>query len=443
MRILVAEDDPALGSFVRKGLEAEHYAVDVSADGEQARAMAGELDFDLVVLDLNLPRLDGVSILRFLRTRKPSMPILVLTGRTRVEDRVQCLDLGADDYLGKPFSFTELSARIRALMRRSHLPAESVLTVDDLKLDRVERRVERAGRRIELTSKEFALLEYLMRNAGRRITRAMIIEHVWNLSFDTCTNVVDVYVNYSTSQVDKRKVGQLAMAIQVAFQKLGVFPASTTQVPVDSREPMPFSAVQAVENAQRRAPLGRIVSPSGSDPSSAEDDGDLTALQRELQQTLAREITRHEIALRTVPDGLVISLEEVGFFDSGSAGIKVTSMPALSRIVSLLVPQPYRLRIEGHTDNVPIHNSRFASNWELSTGRATELVRVLITKYQFAPERLSAAGFAEYYPVASNTTAAGRAQNRRLDIVILRKLALPQSSSSGQGQPMEPSPNPN
>src|SRR6266852_5629847 len=256
MRILIAEDDPALASFVRKGLEAEHYAVDISADGEQARALAGEFDFDLVVLDLNLPRLDGVSILRYLRTRKPSMPILVLTGRNRVEDRVQCLDLGADDYLGKPFSVTELSARIRALMRRRHMPAESVLAVDDLKLDRVERRVERAGRRIELTSKEFCLLEYLMRNAGRRITRAMIIEHVWNLSFDTCTNVVDVYVNYSTSQVDKRKVGQLAMAIQVALQKLGVFPASTTQVPVDSGEPMPFSAVQAVENAQRRAAVG-------------------------------------------------------------------------------------------------------------------------------------------------------------------------------------------
>ena len=202
MRILVAEDDTALASFVKKGLESEHYAVDVSGDGEQARAMAGELDFDLVVLDLNLPRLDGVAILRFLRTRKPSMPILVLTGRTRVEDRVQCLDLGADDYLGKPFSFSELSARIRALMRRSHLPAESVLAVDDLKLDRVERRVERAGRRIELTSKEFCLLEYLMRNAGRRITRAMIIEHVWNLSFDTCTNVVDVYVNYLRRKVD-------------------------------------------------------------------------------------------------------------------------------------------------------------------------------------------------------------------------------------------------
>src|SRR4051794_39983425 len=185
MRILVAEDDPALAGFVKKGLEAEHYAVDLSGDGEQARAMAGEFDYDLVVLDLNLPRVDGVSILRHVRAHKPSVAILILTGRNRVEDRVECLDLGADDYLVKPFSFSELSARIRALLRRSHLPAESVLAVEDLKLDRVERRVERAGKRIELTSKEFALLEYLMRNAGRRITRAMIIEHVWNLSFDT------------------------------------------------------------------------------------------------------------------------------------------------------------------------------------------------------------------------------------------------------------------
>jgi two-component system, OmpR family, copper resistance phosphate regulon response regulator CusR len=203
MRILVAEDDAALASFVKKGLEAEHHAVDVSADGEQARALASELEFDIIILDLALPHLDGVSILRFVRTRKPSVPILVLTGRNRIEDRVQCLDLGADDYLTKPFSFSELSARIRALMRRSHIPAESVLTVGDLKLDRVERRVERAGKRIELTSKEFALLEYLMRNAGRRITRAMIIEHVWNLSFDTCTNVVDVYVNYLRRKVEE------------------------------------------------------------------------------------------------------------------------------------------------------------------------------------------------------------------------------------------------
>jgi|SRR5579862_1133003 DNA-binding response OmpR family regulator len=196
MRILLAEDDTALAGFVRKGLEAESYAVDVSADGEQARALATELQYDLIVLDLNLPRLDGVSILKEVRTKKPTLPILILTARGKIDDRVQCLDNGADDYLVKPFSFSELSARIRALLRRSRLPSLSLLTVEDLELDRVERRVTRGSRAIELTTKEFALLEYLMRNAGRRVTRAMIIEHVWNLSFDTSTNLVDVYINY-------------------------------------------------------------------------------------------------------------------------------------------------------------------------------------------------------------------------------------------------------
>src|SRR5438132_12107198 len=176
MRILIAEDDEALAKFVRQGLEAEHYTVDVFADGEQARTAASEVAYDFVILDLNLPKLDGVSILRHLRLKKPSLPVLVLTQRTRVEDRVQCLDTGADDYLPKPFSFSELSARIRALLRRSHLPSESVLVVGDLKLDRVQRIVERAGKRIDLTGKEFSLLEYLMRNAGRDITRSMIIE---------------------------------------------------------------------------------------------------------------------------------------------------------------------------------------------------------------------------------------------------------------------------
>ncbi len=194
MRILIAEDDEALSRFVRQGLETEHYHVDVFKDGEQARAAATETEYDLVVLDLNLPKLDGVSVLRHIRVKKPSMPVLVLTQRTRVEDRVQCLDSGADDYLGKPFSFSELSARIRALIRRSHIPSESVLTVADLKLDRVQHLVERAGLRIELTAKEFALLEYLMRHADRQVTRSMIIENVWNLTFDTTTNVVDVYI---------------------------------------------------------------------------------------------------------------------------------------------------------------------------------------------------------------------------------------------------------
>jgi len=232
-------------------------------------------------------------------------------------------------------------------------------------------------------------------------------------------------VLYSTSQVDKKKVGHLALAIQVAFQELGVFSASNTQIPLDTQDPMPFSTVQAVETAQRVAALGRIVTPSTGTLAGAEENGDLASLQQELQHALAAEISRKEVALRTVPDGLVISLREVGFFESGSADIKSTSQPAFSRIVSLLAQRNYRIRIEGHTDNIPIHNSRFDSNWELSTSRATQLVRLLMLKYQFAPERLSAAGYAAYHPVAPNDTAEGRAQNRRVDLVILGKLAPP------------------
>jgi heavy metal response regulator len=202
MRILIVEDDAALASFIHKGLEAEHHAVDTANSGEQGCGMALEFDYDLVILDLNLPGTDGVSILKAFRQRKANVPVMILTARSAIEDRVQCLDFGADDYLVKPFSFIEMSARVRALLRRSHAPLESVLTVRDLRLDRVERKVERCGRRIELTTKEFALLEYLMRNAGRRLTRAMIIEHVWNLTFDSTTNVVDVYINYLRRKVD-------------------------------------------------------------------------------------------------------------------------------------------------------------------------------------------------------------------------------------------------
>lgn len=189
MRVLVVEDDGPLATFVRKGLEAEHYAVDIANDGEQARVMALEAEYDLLILDLNLPKLDGLEVLRGVRSKKTSLPVLVLTARSRIEDRVQSLDAGADDCLIKPFSFTELSARVRALLRRGPRTVDTVLRTADLELDRVERKVKRAGKSIELTSKEFALLEYLLRNAGRRVTRSMIIEHVWNLSFDTSTNV--------------------------------------------------------------------------------------------------------------------------------------------------------------------------------------------------------------------------------------------------------------
>src|SRR5215472_5342442 len=161
MRNLVVEDDAALASFLKKGLEAEHYAVDVAPDGEEARCAVDESDYDLVALDLNLPKVDGLVVLRGVRVKKPSLPVLVVTARSRIEDRVQALDAGADDCLIKPFSFSELSARVRALLRRRPAVSGLLLKVADLELNRVERTVQRSGRRIELTSKEFGLLEYM------------------------------------------------------------------------------------------------------------------------------------------------------------------------------------------------------------------------------------------------------------------------------------------
>ena len=226
-------------------------------------------------------------------------------------------------------------------------------------------------------------------------------------------------VMYSTAQVDKRKVGKLAMAIQVAFQELGAFPASNARIPMNTEEPMPLNTVQAIENAKRTAALGRIVPPPGEP--SADESSNLDELRHDLEHALAQEISRREVDLRTVPDGLVISLREIGFFASGSAAIQARSLPAFGRIAGLLQQRPYRIRIEGHTDDQPIHNAQFASNWELSTGRASELVRLLITQYGFAPERLAAAGYAQYHPLTSNDTAEGRAQNRRVDVVVLGK----------------------
>ncbi len=221
MRILVVEDDKAVASFVKRGLESEQYAVDVAADGEDAQALAEAANFDLIILDLVLPKVDGLDVLKCIRKQKPSPPVLILSGRARVEDRVKGLDLGADDYLTKPFSFSELCARVRALLRRNPKSFDIILRVGDLELDRAERVVRRASRRIDLTPREFALLEYLMRNAGRPVTRAMIIEHVWNFSFDTMTNVVDVYINYLRKKVDQGFEQRLIQTVRNVGYELG------------------------------------------------------------------------------------------------------------------------------------------------------------------------------------------------------------------------------
>jgi two-component system, OmpR family, copper resistance phosphate regulon response regulator CusR len=214
MRILLADDDVSLGNFVRKGLESEQHQVYLSHSGDEVDYLVSNQEYDLLILDLNLPRVDGVQILRRIRSQNNNLPVLVLTARNKVEDRVTLLDLGADDYLVKPFSFAELSARVRALLRRRSRPIEGTLRIADLELSRVDRRVTRAGKEIELSPKEFLLLEYLMSNIGRKLTRTMILERVWHHSFDTNTNVVDVYINYLRKKIDENVTPKLIRTVR-------------------------------------------------------------------------------------------------------------------------------------------------------------------------------------------------------------------------------------
>jgi two-component system, OmpR family, copper resistance phosphate regulon response regulator CusR len=222
MRVLVVEDDRALGNFVKKGLESEYHTVELASDGQEALDWLESTEFDLLVLDLNLPKVDGMTVLSKMGPKNSEMAILILSARSRVEDRVQCLDMGADDYLVKPFSLAELSARVRALGRRGKTVASSALRVADLELDRIERRVTRGGECIELTAKEFNLLEYLLQKAGKRVTRTMIMEKVWGVAFDTSTNVVDVYINYLRKKVDDGRSPRLIHTIRGVGYELSV-----------------------------------------------------------------------------------------------------------------------------------------------------------------------------------------------------------------------------
>jgi DNA-binding response OmpR family regulator len=203
MRILIVEDEPKVANFIRQGLQEERHSVDVAADGADAlEVLATVPPYDLIVLDLMLPRRDGFAVLKTLRERGVATPVLVLTARDDVTDKVASLDLGADDYLTKPFAFEEFLARVRALLRRGSGRAALPLRVCDLTLDPATREVTRAGRPIALTTREYTLLEYFMRNAGRVLTRPMIAEHVWRLDFDSETNTIDVYVGYLRRKID-------------------------------------------------------------------------------------------------------------------------------------------------------------------------------------------------------------------------------------------------
>ncbi len=202
MRILLVEDERKVASFIKRGLEAVNYSVDVEYDGKAGLQRLLEGEYDLLILDVMLPGLDGLSVMKQIRRQQMNVPILLLTARVTVADKVTGLDLGADDYLTKPFAFEELLARVRALLRRGGQAAAPVLSVADLRLDPASREVSRGDRRIELTPKEFALLEFFLRRREQILSRAVIAQHVWGIDYDTFTNVIDVYVNYLRKKID-------------------------------------------------------------------------------------------------------------------------------------------------------------------------------------------------------------------------------------------------
>jgi DNA-binding response OmpR family regulator len=221
MRLLLIEDERKVADFVARGLRAERFAVDVALDGTKGWEMASTVDYDLIILDLMLPGLSGTELLKRFRRKGGNAAVLVLTARDATTDKVENFEAGADDYLTKPFAFAELKVRVRALLRRQPSTRNNVLRVGDLELDRLGQQVRRAGRRIELTSKEYALLEYLASHAGRVLSRTMIIEHVWDESFEGLTNIVDVYVRHLRSKVDDPFPTKLIRTVRGAGYSIG------------------------------------------------------------------------------------------------------------------------------------------------------------------------------------------------------------------------------
>jgi chemotaxis protein MotB len=250
-------------------------------------------------------------------------------------------------------------------------------------------------------------------------------EHVsherWLVSYADFITLLFAFfvVLFASSQVDKRKVGRISVAMQEAFQQMGVFQTANSRAPLVTSDPLPAENIRLVEDAKGISGRGRMASPFEKTLPSPPPPKDLETVQKQLTVALAPEIQRHEVVLKANREGLVISLREIGFFDSGSAELRATAEGAVQKIAAELGALPNSIRIEGHTDNVPIHNAQFASNWELSTARATEMIRLFITQYDLPATRLSAAGYAEYHPVASNEPAECRAQNRRVDIVVV------------------------
>jgi len=404
-RILVVDDDPeGCGTLVAL-LTAVFPETEQARDAEEALARLRTQVYDIVLANVSIKGVRGTELLQRALESKCDAGFILLADKPEPEDFAGGIRHRAMDFLVKPFPPTAVVEAVHNAYREVAGQREQRELLKKLE-DGLAQRTNELDHAIQhLQGTYRATLEALVMALDAR-------EH------DTSTHSFRVRA-YSSSQVDKRRVGQLALAIQVAFQEMGVFQDSNTHVPIANTDDMPFQKAQIIENVDRTQQMQRFVQPMSGILSNTAPTEAVKDIQHELEKALGPEIQQHFVEMRTTREGLVVSLREIGFFDSGSATLRPSSEDAIDRLVSVLRNRPEMLRIEGHTDNVPIHTARFASNWELSTARATEVIRGFIDRYHLPPERLAAAGYGEHHPVASNDTAEGRARNRRVDIVIL------------------------
>jgi chemotaxis protein MotB len=454
IRVLIVDDSVVIRKVLTEALSAdpEIEIAGIAPDGTIALSKIPLLKPDLVTLDVEMPGMTGLETLIAIRKSNPKLPVIMFSTLTErgASTTLEALSLGASDCVTKPqssVSLDETRARIRSelvpkvkeLCRKVQAAASSPPIPHEIKKSSAVKRGPLSDR-IEIvaigtsTGGPNALAEVLPAFAKDFPVPIVIV--VSYADFITLLFAFFV-VLYSSSQVDKRKVGRLALAIQVAFQELGVFETSNTKIPLSDSEAVPFSGVQVVENAERTGDMRQFVQPMKGVLSPPTSPG-LKDVQAELVKALAPEIKDHVVDVQVRKEGLVVSLREMGFYESGSVAMRPSAMNAVDRLAKVIVPRTESLRIEGHTDNVPIHNARFPSNWELSTARATELVQLFIYRYQVMPSRLSAAGFAEFHPVADNATLEGRSHNRRVDILILNPQLSDHSAILSPGPAVNP-----
>lgn len=455
IRLLVVDDSVVIRKVLSEALASDPAieSVNTAADGSIALCKIPQVHPDLITLDVEMPGMSGLETLIAIRKSYPKVPVIMFSSLTErgAAISLEALSLGASDCVTKPQNTgslvntrakitSELIPKVKGLCRK---PVGANIA-GTLKPGAVRAMpVKRTGlpERVEV-------LAIGASTGGPNALSALLpqLEEKFPVPIVVVVSYADFItllfaffvVLYASSQVDKRKVGRLALAIQVAFQELGVFETSNTKIPLSDTESIPFVNTQAVENVQHTGDLRRFVQPMKGVLSPASSAASLKDIQQELEKVLAPEIKESVVDVQARKEGVIVSLREMGFYDSGSATMKPSAMGAVDRLASVVAPRAENLRIEGHTDNVPIHNAHFPSNWELSTARATELVQLFIYRHHVMPSRLSAAGFAEFHPVDDNSTAEGRSHNRRIDIVILNPMLVDRSPILSQGPAVNP-----